>query len=232
MAKCKSCPHKKHCQNECYGDNPCDFALAYDRFTRKVEARDGIIQKQGVEIDGLRKCSLAESRQMFGDYVLTPVQDPFTRKIGWWISKKGFTIARYCFTASDEKEVEYQVKNGLSGYMSLLDDTLGGVDAVGRIDRFLKSKRICSAGCDLQDEDICECVFDITLVAANLLQNHQIEVEDSRELFHFCMKVAKKFKAENYQIGDNYIDAIEDLAYSEIKSRFGKNGEIGGKARG
>lgn len=138
MAKCKDCPHKKTCRDECYGDNPCDFALAYDRLARKVKARDDIIQKQRVELGVLRKCSLAEHSQMFGDYILTPIQDAFTGKVGWWISKKGFTTARYCFTASDEKEVEYQVKNGLSGYMLLLDETLDGVDASDRIDRFLK----------------------------------------------------------------------------------------------
>lgn len=138
MAKCKACPHKKTCRDECYGENPCHFAWAYDRLTRKVEARDDVIQRQRVELGGLRKCSLAEHSRMFGDYVLTPVQDAFTGKIGWWISKKGFTTARYCFTASDEKEVEYQIKNGLSGHMSLLDDTMDGADAVDRIDRFLK----------------------------------------------------------------------------------------------
>lgn len=138
MAKCKSCPHKKTCKNECYGENPCEFALAYDWLTRKVEARDDMIKRQRDELGALRKCSLAEKRWMFGDYVLTPVQDAFTGKVGWWISKKGFTTARYCFTASDEKEVEYQIKNGLSGYMSLLNDTLEGADAPDRIDQLVK----------------------------------------------------------------------------------------------
>ena len=138
MAKCKACPHKKTCRNECYGENPCDIALAYDRLIRKVEIRDDLLQKQSDELGALRKCSLAENSRMFGDYTLTPVQDAFTRKVGWWISKKGFTTARYCFTASDEKEVEYQIKNGLSGYIRLLDDTLQGVDATDRNDRLLK----------------------------------------------------------------------------------------------
>ncbi len=87
MAKCRACPHKKTCRDECYGENPCDFAQAYDRLTRKVEARDDVIQRQRVELGGLRKCSLAEHSRMFGDYVLAPVQDAFTGKVGWWISK-------------------------------------------------------------------------------------------------------------------------------------------------
>lgn len=37
MKKCKYCPYKKHCCNECYGENPCDFAKAFDRMGKKIE---------------------------------------------------------------------------------------------------------------------------------------------------------------------------------------------------
>ncbi len=137
MAKCKQCPRRKTCRDECYGDNPCDFALALDRLSRKIDARDGIIQKQKIEIERARRNAVAPDARVFGDYTLTPVLNEDNGKLAWWISKKGFTTARYCFTAADEKEVEYQIKNGLSGYISLLDSTLQGADVTDRIDRLL-----------------------------------------------------------------------------------------------
>lgn len=128
MAKCKTCPHRKTCRNECYGENPCDFALAFDRLSRKIAEKDKVIAKKRAESRDMRKGPVALDSRVFGDYILTPVLDPFTGKMGWWISKKGFTAARYCFTASDEKGIEYQITKGLTGYMALLDGTLRGLD--------------------------------------------------------------------------------------------------------
>lgn len=128
MAKCKTCPHKKTCWNECYGDIPCDFALAFDRLSRKIADKDKVIAELRAETRNTRKGLVALDSRVFGDYILTPVLDPFTGKVGWWISKKGFMAARYCFTASDEKGIEYQIANGLAGYMALLDGTLRSLD--------------------------------------------------------------------------------------------------------
>lgn len=136
MAKCKACPYKKTCKNECYGENPCSFAKAFDNLGKKLGLKTACIESLRSQRD--EALAKVPEHRIVGDYVLTPVQDAFTGKVGWWISKKGFTTARYCFTASDEKEVAYQIKNGLSGYMSLLDDTLQGADAADRIDRLLK----------------------------------------------------------------------------------------------
>lgn len=137
MAKCKTCPHKKICRNECYGENPCNFALAFDRLARKIADRDELIAEQKATIRDTSKGPAALDSRIFGDYLLIPVLDPSTGKVSWWISKKGFAAARYCFTASDGKEVSYQIKNGLNGYMALLDDTLQGIDTKSRIDRFI-----------------------------------------------------------------------------------------------
>ena len=30
------CPYKGHCTNVCYGENPCDFALKFDKMQRKI----------------------------------------------------------------------------------------------------------------------------------------------------------------------------------------------------
>lgn len=138
MAKCTTCPHWRTCRDECYGDNPCDFAVAFDRLSRKTNMYKDIVGRQKTELEVARRNATAPDVREFGDYILTPVMNPSNGKVDWWISKKGFTTARYCFTAPDEKEVEYQIKNGLSGYIRLLNDTLDGADAPDRIDRFLK----------------------------------------------------------------------------------------------
>jgi len=36
MAKCKFCPCEKTCRCECYGENPCEFAKAFDRIEQKI----------------------------------------------------------------------------------------------------------------------------------------------------------------------------------------------------
>ena len=47
-------------------------------------------------------------RYVFGDYVFTPVLNAFNNKTSWWLSKKGYAQAMYCFTG-DEKEAEDQL---------------------------------------------------------------------------------------------------------------------------
>lgn len=138
MAKCMTCPHWQTCQEECYGDNPCDFATAFDRLSRKAHVWEDVVWRQKNELQDARRNIAALDIREFGDYVLTPMGNSSGGKVSWWISKKGFMAARYCFTTSDEKEVEYQIKNGLNGYIKLLDDTLQRVEVPGRVDRLLK----------------------------------------------------------------------------------------------
>jgi len=38
MTKCKLCPCKKTCRDECYGENPCEFAKAFDHIEQKIES--------------------------------------------------------------------------------------------------------------------------------------------------------------------------------------------------
>lgn len=44
MSKCKLCPVKKHCKDECYGETPCAFALAFDRLARKLDLKTVCIE--------------------------------------------------------------------------------------------------------------------------------------------------------------------------------------------
>ena len=92
MAKkrCKLCPYKKTCSDVCYGSQPCDFALAFDSLERRIVLWKG-------KARAAQKPFL--SRRVYGDYVLVPMENEFNDKISWWLSKKGYTIARYCFTA-------------------------------------------------------------------------------------------------------------------------------------
>lgn len=44
MKKCKHCPMKKHCKDECYGENPCAFALTFDNLARRIDLKTVCIQ--------------------------------------------------------------------------------------------------------------------------------------------------------------------------------------------
>ena len=43
-----------------------------------------------------------------GDYVFTPIQNAFNNKFAYWISKKEYTIALYCFTVYSESDLKGQ----------------------------------------------------------------------------------------------------------------------------
>lgn len=45
-----------------------------------------------------------------GDYVLTPVSNAFNGKTSYWISKKGFSIALYAFSADNEEEAAIHIR--------------------------------------------------------------------------------------------------------------------------
>lgn len=45
-----------------------------------------------------------------GVYVLTECENAFNKKKSYWISKEGYTISLYCFTANSKSELEEQLK--------------------------------------------------------------------------------------------------------------------------
>lgn len=57
MAKCKLCPRKKICRDTCYGENPCDFALAFERLGRKLDLKDTCIESLKTERDDAKKAT-------------------------------------------------------------------------------------------------------------------------------------------------------------------------------
>ncbi len=57
-----------------------------------------------------------------GDYVLTPIQNAFNDKVSYWISKKGFTSAYYCFTPTSKADLKFQTSSeAIDGYKNMFD---------------------------------------------------------------------------------------------------------------
>ena len=104
----KDCPYKKTCTDVCYGSQPCEWALAFDKLSRKLEWWQGKAEKLERQLS--RNERLVP--RFYGDYVFSPCQNAFNRKTSWWLSKKGCTVALYCFTAETGKEVDDQLANG------------------------------------------------------------------------------------------------------------------------
>ena len=48
---------------------------------------------------------------IYGDYVLTAVKNAFNNKDSYWISKKGYTVAFYCFSYITNGDVMAQLSN-------------------------------------------------------------------------------------------------------------------------
>lgn len=56
------------------------------------------------------------------DYVFTPIKNQFNDKTAYWLSKKGYTIAVYCFTVSNRDDVCMLVDNkALVSYIDYFD---------------------------------------------------------------------------------------------------------------
>ena len=87
-----------------------------------------------------------------------------------------------------------------------------------------------SARIDLEKDylvKICECVFDITRVAVELIASEAIEPpEDDRELFRFIKDSALDFEADYVKDDiDDYFERIELYAETELKEQFPKKPE-------
>lgn len=62
-------------------------------------------------------------QHVFGDYVFTPIKNAFNEKTSWWVSKRGYTRAFYCFTADTPEEVGRQLeKSSRDAYIKMFDD--------------------------------------------------------------------------------------------------------------
>ncbi len=195
MKKCKLCPCRKTCKDECYGENTCDFAKAFDRLGHKLDLKTVCIESLRDERDKAKE-KVPEHR-IIGEYVLTPIQNAFNGKTSWWLTKKGCMLALYCFTGTDPIEVEYQVDN-LDQYIRLLNERINAVK-------------------------VNECVYDISLMAQHMIEEHTIEVDDSRELFDSILEWAREFEAgftEEEDGAGEYMERIEEFAEEMLRGTY------------
>ena len=55
MKRNKLCPYKKHCRDECYEDNACSFAKAFDGLQSKIRKLEDENKKLREENEGLNR---------------------------------------------------------------------------------------------------------------------------------------------------------------------------------
>lgn len=66
---------------------------------------------------------------VFGDYVLSGCKNAFNSKMSWWLSKKGYTTAMYCFSTTSvnfSQEAEYQT-GAIDSYIKAFNALIGEV---------------------------------------------------------------------------------------------------------
>jgi len=77
-----------------------------------------------MKIDSIHTLSFPAKHYVFGDYVLTSITDAFSSPWKWsyWLSKKGWTKAQYCFSATNDSELESQLEH-IDSYIKLFQET-------------------------------------------------------------------------------------------------------------
>lgn len=72
--------------------------------------------------------------------------------------------------------------------------------------------------------DLCETLFDITLVAGDLIHKNALRDVDSRALFGSCLGLAVEFEDKyGSQFGDiDYLSTVDEYAYRELMAEYGK----------
>ena len=56
----------------------------------------------------------------YGVYTITGVPNAHNHKMSYWITKAGYKVAHYCFSATDETEVQYQLRD-IAGYIEMFE---------------------------------------------------------------------------------------------------------------
>ncbi len=104
MKRCKQCSFK----------NTCDRSAPWER-AKTFYRRSIMLERRKRNADEQER-KLAETGEpvprFYGDYVFSPWRNAFNGKKGWWLSKKGCTVALYCFTAETGKEADAMLANG------------------------------------------------------------------------------------------------------------------------
>lgn len=73
---------------------------------------------------------MKNKRIIDGDYVFTEIPNAFNNKASWWISKKGYTVAYYCFTPMDKRDLnEHLDKDVLKTYEDYFETRIKALTA-------------------------------------------------------------------------------------------------------
>lgn len=62
---------------------------------------------------------MEEDRFIYGEYVLQGIPNAFNDKISYWLSKKGMTVAYYCFSTNNPEEVK---EHDILGYIHMAEE--------------------------------------------------------------------------------------------------------------
>lgn len=71
------------------------------------------------------------------------------------------------------------------------------------------------SGKDIMNNRYCECLYDISMMAAYLIQDGKIIVQDSRELFLTIMQLSEEFE-ESFLEDDDYMEQVEMFAHKRL----------------
>lgn len=80
----------------------------------------------------------------------------------------------------------------------------------------------------LIESRVAECVYDISLMAQHMIEEHRIVVDDSRGLFNFVYERAKEFETAwaKYEIEGDYMEKIEEFAKEKLLDAYGRENEL------
>ena len=67
---------------------------------------------------------VTQTRYVRDDYVISGVPNEFNKRMSFWISKLGYTIAFYCFSAENQRDVDEQLPCGWDSYIHMFEDGL------------------------------------------------------------------------------------------------------------
>ena len=67
---------------------------------------------------------------VIGDYVFTPIKNQFNDKTAYWLSKKWYTFAVYCFTVSSMNDIKMLEDTGiLDSYIIYFDSSVNSIES-------------------------------------------------------------------------------------------------------
>lgn len=67
--------------------------------------------------------------KVFGDYVITGIKNAFNNRTSYWISKKGYTVALYCFTPICDTDLANQLLR-IDDYIDYFDRYIANLKGV------------------------------------------------------------------------------------------------------